>query len=140
MGLIVVDEGALRACDLFARKWPTARRIGLYQNQVLLSRHTTIDTLEPAEFSGYDGERPLPDFAPPQMNGDRAIAYADPVTWSYDGGDPTGYVVGYYVVDDDGYLLWVEQRAAGPLAMVSQGQVYTVTPALSTATRYGGTT
>jgi len=140
MSLVSVDEGAIRACKLLAQGWPTYRYVGLYQNEVTIDRHVTIDKLEDCDFSGYVGRQKIEAWGPADFVGDRAVSYAAPLTWEYDGGDPSGWVVGYYVVDEDGVLLWVEERPEGPVAMVQGGQFFQVTPSLSVGTRYGGTT
>jgi hypothetical protein len=139
-GLVVVDEGAKRAATLWARNWWLARKVGLYQNGPIPSRHTVLADLEPCTFGGYDGERTIADWTVAAMEGDRAVSRATPVLWTFDGIGSTGYVMGYYVVDGDGVLLWLEPRADGPVAMVTPGQTYQVVPVISVGTRYGAIT
>jgi len=138
--LVVVDDGALRACAQLANQWGGVRYVGLYSNELTMDRHLTIDNIEECAFSGYSGRQELGTFGAPEMQGDRAVAYSTELLWAHDGGPQSDWVVGYFVVDSDGALLWIEDNADGPVALVSGGQTYKVTPALSAGTRYGGTT
>lgn len=140
MALVVVDTGMVRQLVRLAAAWPRPRKIGLFQNDPVIDRHTTIASLDPCVFSGYDGERDVGAWTLPSIEGDRAVSRSTPVIWTYDGGPATGYVFGYYVVDEDGELLWAERRTGLPVAMVVTGQDYTVIPVLSSGTRYGGVT
>lgn len=140
MSLVVVDEGALRSCGRLASAWPDARRVGLLGEDLVADRHATIANIVPATFSGYDGERAIEGWSLPVMEGDRAVSRATPVIWTYDGSSPSGYVFGYYVVDEDGALLHLEKRVGGPVAMVASGQQYKVVPVLTAGTRFGGET
>jgi len=140
MALVVVDDGALRSCRQLTQQWPSARFVGLFSNELTMDRHLTIESIEECAFSGYGGKQELGTFGDPEMQGDRAVAYSVELLWSHDGGPVSDWVVGYFVVDSDGALLWVEDRDGGPVAMTQGGQTYKVTPALSAGTRYGATT
>jgi hypothetical protein len=140
MSVVVVDLGMLRSVSQLGNGWPRVRRVGLFSNDVTIDRHTTFASLTPAAFSGYDGERDIGTWSVPVIEGDRAIVRAAPIIWTYDGGVPSGYVWGYYVVDDDGELLWADKRPELPVAMVAAGQNYTVIPVMTAGTRFGGTT
>lgn len=139
-GLVVVDAGLERAGALLANSWPGTRRIGLYEVAVAVDRHTTFANLTPCAWSGYAGELPLPALDGMAFDGPLFVLRFQAASWVCDGGSPGGYVAGYYVVDADGALLWVEPRAAGPQTVTLAGQTYVVVPRVSVATRFGGET
>lgn len=138
MPLVVVDVGMMRALDKIARYRTPSLLIGLYQTTLTIDHLTPLGVIEPCIFSGYDGLREITGWTPAVMAGDRAISAADPVTWTYDGGVPTGWIAGYYILDYDGELLWLENRKDGPKAMRHAAKDYTVVPTLTHGTRFGG--
>lgn len=137
MPLIVVDYSVLENLDRVTRLRVDPLFVGLYQSAGSIDRHLLIGGVVPCTFSGYDGLRPIVHWTVPAMTGPLAITRADPVLWTYDGGNPTGFVAGYYVVDVAGRLRWIEPIQTGPRPLTIAGQVHEVDPAFSSSTLYG---
>lgn len=129
----MVYHGMLRSLSTLIANWLASPilRAGLYENDITPSRALTISSVVPATFAGYVGLRSLGGWKPPTIDGDWAVTRASPVEWTYNGGSPAGRVYGYYVVDGDGELVWLEPRAEGPLWLVNAGAICSVHAAIN---------
>jgi hypothetical protein len=136
MSLVLVEQGMKEELDAMTARWGGIRFIGLFQNDLVIERTTTIDAIEPATFSGYVGLRPLMGWSAAVIRGDRAVTGAAPVNWVHNGGPLTNWIFGYYVVDPSGFLVWAERRPGSPIAMISAGQIYEVGPVFSQGSRF----
>jgi hypothetical protein len=116
--------------------WRGARWVGLFQNDWTPVRSSTISEVQPCEFAGYDGLHQLAGWSAAVLFGDSAVTYAALQQWTYTGGGPGGYVVGYYVVDQGGALQWAERNPAGSVALVVTGDTFPVTAAYALRSRY----
>jgi hypothetical protein len=138
--VVFTDDALVRILNQFIASWPTARRVGLYSNPRVIDRLTRIDDLEPTTFSGYGGELPFPAVWTQTDPTPYALAVTAPLIWTHDGGPDDDYVAGYYVVDDDGVLLFAQPGPSTPKPMINAGQVYRVDLNVAAFTKYGGIT
>ena len=128
MGAVVLtDAGVQYVASLVPPVWAGLFKVGLFSNDVDPGHGTTIGTLVPASFSGYNGLRTLSYWTGPTWDGTRATLTGPPVEWTYDGGGITGRVYGYYVVNLSGVLCWAKRRDP-PAWLTIAGQTYRVTP------------
>lgn len=136
MSLVLVDAGMLEELDAMRTRWNGIRFAGLFQNDLVVERTTTIGQIEPATFSGYVGLRPLMGWTPATMLGNRAVSTAAPVSWTHNGGGQSNWIFGYYVVNASGVLVWAERRPGPAQALVSAGQTYELVPQFSQGSRF----
>ena len=136
MGPVLVNFGMLTELDRMTASWAGIRFAGLFINDLNPTRTTTIAQIEPANFSGYVGLRPLMGWTAAALLGERAVTRAAPITWTHDGGTLSNWINGYYVVDPSGNLVWVERRPGPAASMIHAGTVYEVVPQFSLGSRF----
>jgi len=102
---------------------------GLFQAEITLSPTLELADITPCDFSGYDGLRDLDQWpSSPDWIDPRAILEHPEIEWEHDGGAVSNPVFGFYVVDGDGLLAWVDTRSDGAVTVGVIGQTYTITP------------
>ena len=136
MSLVVQSADLLDQLNMLTSSWSGVRKIGLYQNDWSPERDSTIEHVEECTFAGYDGSHDLLGWSGAAMLGDSAVSYATPRLWTYNGDPPSGWVVGYFVTDSGGRLVWAERLPTGPVALVTAGQTFELTPAFALRSRY----
>lgn len=136
MPLVVVEVEQLASLDTLTKSWKGVRWIGLYSNDWTPSPGDTLASVVPVVFSGYPGETLLEHWTAAGLEGPAAVARADQVVYTHDGGVLGAWVVGYYVVDEAGVLRWAERDPSGPVLMAAGRPPYTVAPTFSLRTRF----
>lgn len=136
MSLVLVNLGA-SALLVALRDGPFVPfRVGLYQNDWAPVRASTISEVVPCTFSGYDGLRTITGWGSPTLEGTREVIRADSQVWTHDGGSVGNWVIGYYVVDLSGRLMWAERRQEGSVSIVGAGQTVGVVPTFSLRSQF----
>lgn len=136
MSIVLVNGGLAAFVGTLRASWVGTLKIGLFQNDWFPARSSTIAEVTPCTFSGYDGLRDVVSWSMPSVVGDRVAIQAASVTWTHDGGPLSNWVIGYYVVDLSGTLLWAERRAGGSVPMYGAGQTAGVIPAFSLRSQF----
>ncbi len=135
-GLVWVQEQMLSSLNALRASWTADRYVGLMQNAGPAQTDWTIANITPATFSGYLGPILLTAWSAAAMVGDRAVTQAAPVQWIHDGGPVNNWITGYYVLDGNGKLAWVEFRDGPAIAMLIAGQPYVVRAKVSLGSRF----
>jgi len=107
-------------------------KIGLYQNDITPTVNTVITDLTLCDYGGYPGEIEFDAWPEDGVTiaGSIATAVYPEVSFPADGSSSND-VFGYYVVDQDNFLRWMEPNPSGPVTVGSVGDVYLVTPRYS---------
>lgn len=138
MAVIAMYRASLRACNTFVATTVGLQRVGLFQNDIDPKEWFTISAIVPCNFSGYDGLHDMLTWNTAVMVGNQAVAKQPERFWVHDGGAVQGYVYGYYVVDDEGELLWAERDPNGPVPMFYAGNLYRCVPTWSQQSKFSG--
>lgn len=136
MSIVVVNLGLVAQVTALRDACRSALRIGLFQNDWVPARSSTVAEVVPCTFSGYDGLRTIADWGTPTLIGDRVVMAAAVETWVHDGGTNSNWVIGYYVVDLSGTLQWAERRPGGSVPMYGAGQEVAVIPQFSLRSQF----
>lgn len=134
--LVLSDNALIRNLDWLRAGWQGKLFVGLMQNEQDPEDWWTITQIQPAVFSGYDGVHEIRLWQPATLAGHIATTKAQTNVWEHSGGDVSGWVSGYYVVDETGAYMWAARRPGPPAAMIYAGNQYTVTPVYSIRSRY----
>jgi hypothetical protein len=136
MSVIVQEIEMLAQLNALTASWAGGRSIGLFQNNWTPRHDSVISEVTPATFSGYSGLQPITGWSASAIYLESALAGAAGLVWTHNGGGVNNWIFGYYVVDGSGNLRWAELNPAGPVAMVTAGQLYAVTPQFSVGSLY----
>lgn len=131
MGLKLVDGAKLDFLSALAAYWTGRLSAGLFAHDWVPADMDTITAVVPATFSGYAGLLPITGWGAPTLSSSRAVAQADALTWTHNGGPVGNWIFGLYVVDSLGGLVWAERRPDGPRALNLGGTTYSATPGFS---------
>lgn len=103
----------------------------LFVNDLVPVGATILDDFVEATWPDY-APRKVTSWVPSVTVDGRAVATADPTTWTRGSGGPGASVYGYYVTDgSSGPLIWCERRAAGPIDMTMPTDSVQVLPRLT---------
>lgn len=136
MPLSVSLGGILFNVNSLTSSWGNTLKIGLFQNDLVPSRYTTLGEIVPANFGGYSGLHDVVGWVSASLFGDVAAASSSPRLWVCDGSGVTNWIFGYYVLNASGDFLWAERDAAGGQAMVDAGDYFSVTPSYSLTSQF----
>jgi hypothetical protein len=118
------------------RGLPFQTFFGLFQNAWTPTRNSVIGDVVPCDFSGYSGLINVTGWGAPIAVGEAEVCSFPPIFWTRGVGTKSNWVVGYYVVDGPGNLLWGESNPNGSYGMTNVGNVYQVTPQIGGWSRY----
>lgn len=139
MGAVIQSYGgALAALDLLTTAWTANRRIGLFQNDWDIMPWQGISAVVPATFSGYAGLQPITGWLSAVQSGPMAVATADQLVWSHDGGPVQNWIFGIYVVLPDGSLDWAQRFDGDPVPLFYAGHFVSYTPPFALQSKFPG--
>jgi hypothetical protein len=113
---------------LLGLKLPYLRKLvlRLYQNDYTPIPVDEASSYVEADFTGYEPQH-LDDLSPAYLNGwDVGESDTGPHIWLVTLDDIPNDIYGYYVTDENGYLIFAERDADAPTAMVDEGDTYTL--------------
>lgn len=128
--LVLNRRGLRNTLDAARRRFEGKYRAGLFQNNYKPKISSELVNLTPCNFSGYMGEQITGGWSIPVSAGLYAITQAIDVLWEHDGGSIGNFVYGYYIVDDDGDLVWAERFCPDPLVAHRLGETVRIRPTL----------
>lgn len=132
----VVEDGLL---NVLARLRPTLfteLRYGLFQNDFEPVQNSTIANIVPATFSGYSGLVLSSGWTVGMISGNRAIASANVISWSHNGGLLGNWIYGFYAVDTVGDLVLAKRLEQAPSLVEVLGVTVSVTPTFSVRSEF----
>lgn len=138
MSVIQSYGGALLALNALTASWIGTRRIGLYQNNWSVQPWQGISAVVPADFSGYSGLVPLTGWLAAVQSGPMAVATADQVLWSHNGGPVQNWIFGVYVVAPDGSLDWADPFPGDPRPLFYNGHFLDYVPTYALQSKFSG--
>lgn len=138
MPLVVTHNGMKAILNAAFRGVPFVPSVGLYQNAWEPTVNSAIGEVVPCNFSGYTGLSVFSVWDAPVADGLVEKIGSPALIWTRGAGNVSNWVVGYYVVDAGGVLLWAESSPRGSFGMTNAGNIYSVTPAFCVGSRYGG--
>jgi|SRR5215207_534138 len=129
MALVVVQAELMKTLGLSCDEFDdNGYQIGLFKNGLTPSSGSVIGDITPANFTGYDGVHLLGPATVIVWSSPRAVASFADALWTCTGSAVPNDIYGYYVIDGDGELAWLELRGDGPVTIGTGGQTYTVEP------------
>ena len=103
----------------------------LFTNNVNLTQSTALTDFVEASWPAYKPAT-VTSWAPALTVAGRAVAQADPTSWTRGVGGTAKMVYGYYVTDTvGGPLIWAEVRPQGPLRMQFPSDQVMILPQLT---------
>jgi hypothetical protein len=98
----------------------------LFKNDITPDGDTEVSDFAEADFPGY-APQTLADLGTPYLNPiDMGQSDTGPHEWTMSGPSPTNVIYGYYATNLDGYLIFAERNAQGPVPMMSSGATYSL--------------
>jgi len=140
MAMVMTRYGMRRLLEAALQGAPLDVRYGLYQSDTVLRIDMTLSDLMPCDFSGYSGLLPVLYWQVPENVGPDAVCVASLLTWTRAVGPVSNWVVGYYVVDGAGGLVWASDSDEGSTLLAAPGQTHSVVPAVRLGSLYQGET
>lgn len=134
--IVVMDQGILANLNALTDAWRGHRRVGLMQNDAEPEPWWTITQIEPAAFSGYGGPHNILLWSAATLSGHVAVSRAQPNVWAHNGGGVSGWVSGYYVIDNSGVLMWAALQPGPAVGLYVAGDTYTVIPEYTLRSRF----
>lgn len=134
MAVVFVRHAQLRALAAFLEGATFYAK--LFRNDRIPKQTDTAAQYQEADFSGYQGQQPITAWTDPVMVDGRAYSRADSLTWQHSGGPEDNLIFGYFVVDEDGALLWAERNPAGPRIVSAGNPDYVVTPVVTETSEF----
>lgn len=136
VALILVYDGMTDSLDALTAHWGGDRFCGLMMGDATPQRSWTIVNIQKCNFSGYVGEQEITGWAVASVSGELAVVSATPLIWTHNGGPQGNPVTGYYVVDSNGKLQWIELFPSGVKYMQTATDVASVTPRFAVGSRF----
>jgi hypothetical protein len=97
------------------------KTVKLFQNNVTVTRDTTLSAFVEADFDGYTPATPT--WVAAVQNGAQDVSLANPITWTAGAGLVTPQTIyGYFCLDNVGNYSWGETFPDGPVTIAVVGQ------------------
>lgn len=139
MTAVIVYGGSIRCLQDVTDDATANWRIGLYTNEWEPQPNQGISAVVPATFSGYPGPFPLLGWGPPFIEGDQAVSAAAEIVWAHNGGPVAEWIIGVYVIDDTGQLVYADPAFIDdPVPMLSFGHFVRYVPLLTFKSSFAG--